>query len=810
MRAFIKVLVLFVSKAKNWGNQLNHTALICAPAACKQFFKRSRWRIGLQRARLTVLSMSSKSVQARSQVAIYVFLLWSVAVFSGCRTSPEAKEAKFLKRGQALVAQKEYARAVLEFRNAATAKPQDAEPHYQMGMAYLASGDMRGAIGEFQRATSLNPKHAGAQLKLSEFMTLSRNENLLREAITRLQTVFGDSPDNPEAMNTLALAEWNLGKSGDAIQRLDDILQKFPTNLQSSMILARMKLSKNDWDGAEVVLKKAVADAPQSASAALALGEFYSFTKQPAKAETEVKRALQLDPKNGGALVGLASILITVKRLDEAEQVIRQLSALPEKSYKPLHAVFLYQTGKRDAALAEFETLAKADPNDREARTRLVAAYFGTNRVSDAEKVLDAALKRNAKDTDALLQRAEMRLKSGKVDDAEKDLKDVIRFAPESAGAHFMLSKVYRAKGLPNNQQEELQQTLRLNPEILQARLELELSFLAANQAKAAISVIDDAPEAQKKQLPWMIGRNWALMAGGNLQEAKTGIEGALKEGRPAEAVYQNAVLHFLQRDYPGTLVALEELMKSGTVDLRVAKLTMGAYAARQEIPKGIAKLKEMVAANPGSPQLKQLLGQWYAQIGNGAEAKKAYEAAVAVDRQFVPATLSLAEIEIKEGRYEAARQKLGAVVSGDTANVSALLLLAQAEEAAGDRASMIKRYRTVLGIDNSNVLALNNLAYSLAPDNPDEALKFAQQAAEKAPDSPYVQDTLGWVYYRKGLYSMAVRCLKTAVDKEPTPRRQFHLGMSYLKSGDQATGQKFVKEALLKDPNLVKTEQGW
>ena len=122
----------------------------------------------------------------------------------------------------------------------------------------------------------------------------------------------------------------------------------------------------------------------------------------------------------------------------------------------------------------------------------------------------------------------------------------------------------------------------------------------------------------------------------------------------------------------------------------------------------------------------------------------------------------------------------------------------------------MVARYRAVLAIDASNLIALNNLAYELAAGSPDEALKLAQQAAEIAPDRPDIQDTLGWIYYRKGLYSMAVPHLKTAVDKEPNPRRQFHLGMSYLKIGDQTNGQKIVREALLKDPNLLKTEQGW
>jgi tetratricopeptide (TPR) repeat protein len=107
-------------------------------------------------------------------------------------------------------------------------------------------------------------------------------------------------------------------------------------------------------------------------------------------------------------------------------------------------------------------------------------------------------------------------------------------------------------------------------------------------------------------------------------------------------------------------------------------------------------------------------------------------------------------------------------------------------------------------------VVALNNLAYYLASENADEALKFAQQAAELAPDSPYVQDTLGWIYYRKGLYSSAIRYLKTAVAKEPNPRRQFHLGMSYLKSGDRGLGQSLVQTALRQDPNLPKNEQGW
>jgi len=138
------------------------------------------------------------------------------------------------------------------------------------------------------------------------------------------------------------------------------------------------------------------------------------------------------------------------------------------------------------------------------------------------------------------------------------------------------------------------------------------------------------------------------------------------------------------------------------------------------------------------------------------------------------------------------------------------LLLLAGVEASAGNRSGAISRYRSVLDLDASNIMALNNLANLMALQDSAEALKMAQQALELAPDNAAVQDTLGWVYYRKGAYQTAIEYLKLAVSREPTPVRQFHLGMSYLKFGDRTTGNKLVTEAIRRDPDLPKNEQAW
>ena len=734
----------------------------------------------------------------------------ALAVSTGCNTSPQAKEAKALKRGAALLAKKDYNRALLEFRNASKAMPKDAEPYYQTGLVYLAQSNIRSAAAAFRQATELNPKHAQAQLKFSELLTSSRNKELIQEAAKRLEAILANSPGNTEANDTLAIAEWRLGRADDAAARLEQALQKSPDNLKASITLARMKLSAMDPAGAEEILRKAVASAPKSPDAELALAQFYWFSKQPDKAESEIKRALALDPGSAPALAGLAAIQIAAHRTDEAEETYKRLAALPAKEYKHLHALFLFQTGKRDAALAEFQRLAQADPEDRAARSRVLAACVMMGKASEAQKLLADALKKNPRDIDALFQRAELSLKAGDAQSAENDLKQVLHFKADSPQAHLALAEVDRVRGAIETERQELNEALRLSPSLLPARLALARNLIASNEAVSALEVMNQTPAQQRGILAVVVERNWALYATANLKEMRTVLDGALKSGRYPELLIQDGILKMREGDYVGARVTADEVLRHNPEEVRAARILADSLIAQKQPQKAVERLAELAQSRPKSAPLQYLLGQFYLSNGRVQEARQAFEAAKSADPNFAQADLSLAGIDWREKRPDDARRRLTAVLAADPKNVSALMMLAGIEGETGNREASIAKYRAVLSIDATNVAALNNLAYSLAADNPDEALKYAQQAGELAPNEPAVQDTLGWVYYRKGIYRTAVDYLKNAVAKEPTPRRQFHLAMCYLKAGDPDLGRKTLSAALQKDPNLVKTEQGW
>ena len=80
------------------------------------------------------------------------------------------------------------------------------------------------------------------------------------------------------------------------------------------------------------------------------------------------------------------------------------------------------------------------------------------------------------------------------------------------------------------------------------------------------------------------------------------------------------------------------------------------------------------------------------------------------------------------------------------------------------------KAYEQALQIDKTNAVAKNNLAWLLAEHdgNIDVALGLAQQAKEALGDDPRVTQTIGWIYYKKGFYQMALAYLKACAQEDP------------------------------------------
>lgn len=763
--------------------------------------------------------MLRSDARPAKRLPLVVLLTLALVTLGGCRRSPEAKKAKFMESGKAFMQAKDYPRAILQFRNAAAFAGKDPEPYYQLALAFLADDQLANGIGALNQSLKLNSKYTPAVLKKAELETASNQKSYVEEAEKTLQGIVGASPDNSDALSALALAEIRLGNEQDALKNLETALEKSPQNLKASVTIAKLKAKNGDLKGAEEVLQTAVHKAPKSVDPLVALGSFYMALKRWPEAERNLEQALQIDPKNDSALFALAAVQLQTGKKDQAEQTYAKLSALPIPRYKPLHARFLFSEGKRDAAVAEFAKLAKDSPDDRSARTRLVAAYWATNRKDEAEKVLTDALKHNPKDVDALMQHAQIELAAGRYQDAQNDADQVLRYRTESAPAHYVRANVYRIRGEHALERQELGEALRIDKNMVAARLELAQSLIQQNDGKAALAVLDNKEinDRQRGSLPAVVLRIYALIETKDYDTAGKYVNAALAKVKTPDLLLQDAILKENKKDYAGARTSLDAALKMRPEDLRALELLAKTYAAQNQLAVGTQKVREQAASQPKSARLQKFLGDWLAATGDRAGALQAYTAAKQLDPQLTAADMAMARIYIADNKNDAARQVLTRILQTNSVNEEAYVWMGVLEERAGNYDAAISDYRKVLAINSNDVMALNNLAFLLADHGQaqqlDEALKLAQQVRSLVPKSGNVDDTMGWVYYKKGIYPSAVQQLEDAVSRDndaktPSALHHYHLAMAYLMAGKHKQGNDELEKARRLNPNLPEAKQ--
>jgi tetratricopeptide (TPR) repeat protein len=66
------------------------------------------------------------------------------------------------------------------------------------------------------------------------------------------------------------------------------------------------------------------------------------------------------------------------------------------------------------------------------------------------------------------------------------------------------------------------------------------------------------------------------------------------------------------------------------------------------------------------------------------------------------------------------------------------------------------------------------------------------------------VDDTLGWVYYKKELATLAISSFEQALARDPANASyMYHLGLAHLKNGDKAKARESLEKALKAKPDF-------
>jgi tetratricopeptide (TPR) repeat protein len=188
-----------------------------------------------------------------------------------------------------------------------------------------------------------------------------------------------------------------------------------------------------------------------------------------------------------------------------------------------------------------------------------------------------------------------------------------------------------------------------------------------------------------------------------------------------------------------------------------------------------------------------------YIQAGQSDKAEQALRRAVTVDPRFSTGYGMLAQFYMRQHRLDEARAEFEGMSKRDPRAVGPRTMVGVILEAQGKRDEARRWYEATVAEMSNAPVAANNLAFIYAEEgtNLDVALQLASSAKQQIPDSADVGDTLGWVYYKKDLATMAVGPLEDSVKKKPDSAEiLYHLGLTYAKIGEKAKAREALERA--------------
>jgi len=693
------------------------------------------------------------------------------------------------------------------------AKTLEKSPEYQLerGQALFLAGQFDEALLAATAAQRLASQLPQPYLLMGQIQNRRSNTRAAREMFAKAAEVDATYVPARLALGGLDLA---ANDPDAAIKEFDTAIQANPKSIEAVQAKVAALLREKRLKEAIQVAEAAVKANEQNAAFHTLLGGLYLADNQNDTASGSFRRALELDAKFIGARLGLARIAINQKREEEA---VNQLQAvLKDRADQPTAVLLLTalyeRTGQYDQAIPVLEAALKASPRHPAFGVQLGEVYLKKGRYDDAIALTSDLLSRNPDLAEARLVRGQAYLNQGRGDAALKELLAVVKANPKSAPAHYFLGRTYAAVGRAAEAKAEFQEALKINPQFDPAKNDLAaLSGQKPDETKQ-IEQLRAALQADPKNVAARDSLAQALLRKGDVKAAQAELT-KLLELAPAhaDANYLMAQILFQQGNPDEAARHLRATLRANPSHLG-AHVLLGKYLDQKGQPEqALAEYEAALRVNPNQLEVKLQAGLLYARTGRFPDALRlARELEQSVPTSPTPPLLK-GIVLLAQKNPQGAIESFSAALKMKPDLVDAQRGLAQAYQESGQLDKAVDAYRRVLSMNEKDVTSLNNLAWILAElrKKPDEGLPLAMKAAELAPGSPEILDTLGWIQYRQGAYGDAEKSLIRAAEKSAgNGTIQYHLGMTYARLGRKAEAVSALRRAAQLDPKLAQTEK--
>ncbi len=776
-----------------------------------------------------------------------LFLTLAAFILFACGGAEERK-AVYLEKARLSIESGNLDKARIELKNVLQIDPKDADAYFQLGKVHEQLNEYQKAYGNYLKAEELNPELLENQARLGRIYLLLANEPdkaqqkidlilskepnnadglllkaavMLRnkntdEAVKITKNIIAQNSGHIESVVFLASLYLRDNKIREAINLLDTTLKNNENNEKLNQLLVLALVAAKDFERAEILYKDFVQRNPDNSASYNNLAAFYNQINDKAKAEAALRASIDNDSEDETRILTLIKYIretrnnhTAIKELESFIDINNRLGKL-----RVALAELLIINGDKYSAVNVLQQAINdfsEEVTGISARTILAALYLSDEDFEKATEIIEDAISVSPNDPDVNFLRAKFAVYNKDLETAIISLRIVTKEMPENIEAFFLLASVYQQEGNKEQVKSILTSAYENNKTNAAALLKLAQYHLTKD-IKQAEKIIDHYNSIKGTDYDGLSIKA-AILNQNKKQSDAYEIAKTLMESYPDKPNgYLQAIPYYgVKKDKKAAILLLENGYMN-TSDNRKLLVLLTAFQVEEKKFDIVEKrIKAELISTPDDVQLKILLAKVYMVNNNAGSAVTLLNEAVAINPGIEEPYLLLSQLYQSKQNLNAVKTIL---VKGD-ANVKASLkiplALAGIYELEGAYKKTINVYRGLYETHPGNLIILNNLASMLSDyGNDKDDLELAKTLVEKLKESnqPVFLDTIGWVYYKLGNAKTALQYLTQVVEKMPEVNVfNYHLGMAYKLSGDNAQAKTYLEKSLVDDKSFKEKE---
>ncbi len=519
-------------------------------------------------------------------------------------------------------------------------------------------GEYSTAVIELKNLLQEDPKNAAARFLLGR--TYLQQMDVLA-AIKEFEKArqFG-APADQWAV-PLTRSYFLAGDADNTIAQLDQLDSVNSTQQPELLaIIGHAQLAKNHIIDGKETFQKALSIG-DNAYARVGLARIAIFEKENDKAASLLKEALSLDPANLDALITNSQLLASQEKFEEA--------------IKPLdHALSL-------------------NPLLQNARMMRSELYIRTNQLEKARNEANVLLQQNPNNGLAHFTLARLQLDAQQYHQAQTSAEKALRSMPQHLMTHFVLGATHYAQKNFEQAQFYLEKFVAAQPDHLIATRLMGAVYLQLQDANSTIELLSSFANRNNTQdapLLNMLGR--AYLQTGDYASGTEMLNRALEIDPDIQNTRtQLAIGQIASGDINTAITQLENAIDLPDATEQTSIMLILSYLNQQQYDKAFDAIDKAGKQYPNNAVFLNLKGMAHENQQDLGAAKSAYQQALKIDKDFIPALLALAKLEIKNQQLASAQEHLDNALKIDNNHLQSLLLMAQLEGLQNNVDRMVK-----------------------------------------------------------------------------------------------------------------------